>query len=96
MPEEERYRKQEILGRTNRLFSFDTTRIVYKATPPTILLFLCVFVAAGTCLSSRCLTQDWRNAYYIDTQTDGRDLVGIATSYGLDDRGVGVRVQVGS
>jgi hypothetical protein len=29
--------KQEVLGRTNRLFSFDTTWTAYKTTPPTIL-----------------------------------------------------------
>jgi hypothetical protein len=78
--------KQEVLGRTNSLLSFDTTRTACKTTPPTILrcsrnaltelfpsnnkgiyrqihrhtsptflLLLCVLVAAGTCLPSRCL-----------------------------------------
>jgi hypothetical protein len=28
---------QEVLGRTNRLLSFNKTRIAYKTTPPTIL-----------------------------------------------------------
>jgi hypothetical protein len=47
-----------------------------------------------------------RRDTHTDTQTDGRNLLGmpvsrdnvvaIATSYGLDDRGVGVQVPVGS
>jgi hypothetical protein len=31
--------EQEVLGRTKRLLSFDTTRAVYKTTRPTVLLF---------------------------------------------------------
>jgi hypothetical protein len=38
---------------THRL-SFDMTRTAQKTTLPTILL-LCVFIASGTCLPSRCL-----------------------------------------
>jgi hypothetical protein len=30
--------KQEVLGKNNRLISFDTTRTVEKTTPPAILL----------------------------------------------------------
>jgi hypothetical protein len=30
-------KKQEVLGRTNRLLSFDTIRAAQKTTPPTIL-----------------------------------------------------------
>jgi hypothetical protein len=36
-------REQEVLGRTNRLLSFETTRTAQKVTPPTILLLLRVF-----------------------------------------------------
>jgi hypothetical protein len=45
--------KQEVLGRTNRLLSFDTTRAAEKTTRPTSPLLLGAFVAAGICLPSR-------------------------------------------
>jgi hypothetical protein len=51
--------KQEVLGRTNRLLSFDTTRTAQKRMRPTIFLLLSVFVAAGTCLPRRCLSILW-------------------------------------
>jgi hypothetical protein len=35
--------KQEVLGRTTRLLSFDTTRTAYKTTSPTVLLLLRVY-----------------------------------------------------
>jgi hypothetical protein len=47
--------KQEVLGRTNRLLSFDTTQTANKTTRPRINLLLRVFVAAGTRFQSRCL-----------------------------------------
>jgi hypothetical protein len=47
--------KREFLPRTNRLLSFDTKQVAQKTTPPTSPLLLCVYVAAGTCLPSRCL-----------------------------------------
>jgi hypothetical protein len=34
---------QEVVGRTNHLLSFDTTRTAYKMTCPTILLLLGVY-----------------------------------------------------
>jgi hypothetical protein len=48
--------KQEVLGRTNHLLSFDmwTTQ---KMLQPTILLLLCVFVAVSTFLLSPCLAK---------------------------------------
>jgi hypothetical protein len=48
--------KHEVLGRTNRLLSFDmwTTQ---KMMCPTILLLLCVFVAMATFLLSPCLAK---------------------------------------
>jgi hypothetical protein len=46
---------QEVLERTNRLLSFDTTWTAQKTTSPTVLLLLRVFVAAVTFLPIRCL-----------------------------------------
>jgi hypothetical protein len=117
--------KQEVLGRTDRLLSFDMTRIAYKTKLPTIhrcwgnvftklqpsndrgihrptysplirsgphrkirvqqFFYGCVYVAAGTCLPSRCLAlkggihltvslPNDRRDTHADTQTDGRDL----------------------
>jgi hypothetical protein len=105
---------QQVLGRTNRICSFDTTRDriendasinchgnaftellpsndsgihrqTYRHTRPTIILLLCVFIAEGTCLPSRCLAtggihfteplpSNKRRNTHIGTQTDGRDL----------------------
>lgn len=48
---------QEILGRTNCLTSFDTTRTVQKTTLPKL------FFVEGTCLLRRCLTNDWGYTY---------------------------------
>jgi hypothetical protein len=48
-------RTQKVLGRNNQPLSFDTTCTVQKTTRPTIVLLLCVFVAAGTCLPRRCV-----------------------------------------
>jgi hypothetical protein len=45
---------QEVLGRTNRLLPFDTTRTAYKMTQQ-FCCCLC-FVALGTCLASRGLS----------------------------------------
>jgi hypothetical protein len=63
------YLKQEVLGRTNRLLSFDMTCAACKRTLPTILLLLRVSIAAGTYSRSRCLATMRTNA---GTQTDRR------------------------
>jgi hypothetical protein len=47
------YNKQEFMGRTISLLSFDTTRIAYKTKLILFFVMLYVFVAAETCLSSR-------------------------------------------
>jgi hypothetical protein len=60
-------KKQEVLGRTNLLLSFDTTRTAYKMTRPTTLL-LRVFIAAVT-----FLTEPLRSNVHMRTQTDGRN-----------------------
>jgi hypothetical protein len=39
-------KNQEDLGRSDRILAFDKTRTAWKTTRPTILLLLCVFVAA--------------------------------------------------
>jgi hypothetical protein len=57
---------QEILGRNNRLLSFDTTWTAV-ATRATVLL-LHVFLVAGTCLRSRCPVT---LRGYMCRQTDG-------------------------
>jgi hypothetical protein len=49
------HNKQEVLGRTNRLLSFRRHGLHRNKTRPAILLLLHIFVAAGTCLPSRCL-----------------------------------------
>jgi hypothetical protein len=54
-------KKQEILGRTNRLLSFDMTRTAYETT----LNFTYVFVAAGEHLPNRCIATI---GGYTDTQ----------------------------
>jgi hypothetical protein len=124
-PPHELQHKQEVLGRTNRIFSSDTTCTAYKTMPTvlhwsgnvfiellpsndrgihrstdsllirlgphrisrlTILLLLRVFVAAETCVLSRCvdtkeglhfieplLSKGMRHTH-TDTQTDGRHL----------------------
>jgi hypothetical protein len=87
--------KQEILGRINRLLSFEVTessqkmtpptilrcsgnvftellpsnstvihRQTHRYTPPTILLVLRAFLAAGTCLPSRCLANEMRDTFH--------------------------------
>jgi hypothetical protein len=56
--------KQEVLGRSNRLLSFDMTRT-------SICLFACVFVKAVTFLPSRYLATV---KGYIYRQTEGSDL----------------------
>jgi hypothetical protein len=46
--------KQEVLGGSNRLFSFDTSRTAYRTTPPAVLF--CVHIRCrGNMLLSRCL-----------------------------------------
>jgi hypothetical protein len=65
--------KQEVLGRTNRLNSSDTTRTVQKTTRQEIILLLHVFVASGMCLPSRCLATVGCDTH-IYAQTDARDL----------------------
>jgi hypothetical protein len=55
--------KQIVLGRTNRLLSFDTTRTEERTTLPAILLFLRVFAAAVMILPSRCLATITRYTY---------------------------------
>jgi hypothetical protein len=52
-----------------------------------VVIFPCRFVLVV------CLTK--LRIYYKDVQSQD-SVVGIATGYGLDDRGVGVRVPVGS
>jgi hypothetical protein len=75
----------EIYRQTHRL-SLDKTRTIWKMTRQIILLLLHVFVAAGTCLPSRCLAQDGgvhlaeplpcddRRDTHADIETDERDL----------------------
>jgi hypothetical protein len=38
------FKKQEVLGRTNRLVSFDTTRTAWKTTRPTVLILLRMYL----------------------------------------------------
>jgi hypothetical protein len=52
-------------------WEFYTTRTAYKKTPRPVVL-LSVFIAAGTCLPSRCLATV--EDTHTETQTDGRDL----------------------
>jgi hypothetical protein len=48
--------KQEVLGRNNRLFSFDMTRAaIENSAPNDSSIVACVFIAAVTFLPSRCL-----------------------------------------
>jgi hypothetical protein len=63
-------RNKEVLGRTNRLLSFDTTCTAQKTTRPTIFEIVAyVFIIAVTFLLSRYLQHT-----NTDTQTDGRHL----------------------
>jgi hypothetical protein len=56
-------KEQEVLGRSNRLFSFDTTRTPQKTTRITLILLLRVFFVAGTCVPSRWLATRKRDTY---------------------------------
>jgi hypothetical protein len=49
---------QELLGRTNRLLAFDTTRILWKTMRPTVLL-LNVYSVPRKRLPSRFLATIW-------------------------------------
>jgi hypothetical protein len=72
----------------NCLLSLHTTQTAWKTSRPIILLLLRNFEDCSA----------WWDIYVMyQPRTRSRDSVaGIATSYGLDDRGVGVRVPVGS
>jgi hypothetical protein len=59
--------QQKVLRRTNRLFSFDTTRTAKKTTPPTILR------CNGNVFTEPLPSNDRRDTH-TDTQTDGRGL----------------------
>jgi hypothetical protein len=61
--------KQEVLGRTNYLLSFETTRTAKVTIRPTINFVAFIFFAAETFLTSLAtIVRD------TDTRTDGRDL----------------------
>jgi hypothetical protein len=64
------YDKQEFMGRTFSLFSFDKIRTSYKTKLTLFLVMLHVFFAARTCLSGRCPATVRKR----DTKTDERDL----------------------
>jgi hypothetical protein len=64
--------KQEVLGRSNRLLSFDMWN-TQKMMRPTILLLLYVFVATINIFTKPLPSND-RRGTDTDTQTDGRDL----------------------
>jgi hypothetical protein len=54
--QERKYYKQEVLARTNRQLSFDTTRnCTENNAPNNSSSVVCALLAAGTCLPSRCL-----------------------------------------
>jgi hypothetical protein len=57
-PAQKRIIKQQVLGRTSHLNSFDVTWTVYKRTRPTILLLFRAFVAAVGFLPSSHLARN--------------------------------------
>jgi hypothetical protein len=59
--------KQEVLGRTNLLLSFDTTRTAKKATPQTIL-------HCSRNVLIKPLPSNGRRDKHTDPQSDERDL----------------------
>jgi hypothetical protein len=52
--------------------SVDITRTAKETTRPTAILFLCAFVAVGTCLRSRCLAM---TGGHTEAQINGCDLL---------------------
>jgi hypothetical protein len=65
--------KEEVLGRTNRLLLFHTTRTSYKTARPTILLLFVCIRCRGNVFTEPLPSND-TGATHTDTQTNAGDL----------------------
>jgi hypothetical protein len=65
-----------------------------KCSPKNENNCLVIWYIASRLFTNRCMPIG--GAIYVKVWPPHSNIVGIATGYGLDDRGVGVRIQVGS